>query len=332
MKRATIIFLSLCMLFSLFTCAAASAEDTAQPAQEAAAEPVQEAAAEPVQEAAAPALRITDYATVSLDQAIRDAESGNTDAMAYLGNLYYLGNYKLGITRDFSKALEWFLKAAPAGDNKVLFNIARIYERGSVGEMDLETAYEWYTKAAAAGNADAQTSIDSDAYKTIRWKANSTELKGCLAEQEMVGTGFAMPFYLEAPVVDCDKIAMDLRIVEVKNGWPYGRYALWALNMDEKWTEVTRFQIEKFQEDGEPRNYEFELEEPISFKALAVCLSESGMEFGLVHDDVFYVDSACVSSYSDTMTEPVFTPSAEEYPTISARVSYSAYSNPYPVN
>lgn len=315
MKRATIIFLSLCMLFSLFACAAASAED-------AAAEPAQEAVAEP-------APRITDYATVSLDQAIRDAESGNTDAMAYLGNLYYLGNYKLGITRDFSKALEWFLKAAPAGDGKVLFNIARIYERGSVGERDMETAFEWYTKAAAAGNADAQTEIDSDAYKTIRWKANSTALKGSLGDKELVGTGYAMPFYLEAPVVDCDKISMDLRIVEVTNGWPYGCYALWALGMDEKWTEVTRFQIEKFQADGEPRNYEFELEAPISFKALAVCLSEDGMEFGLVHDDLFYVDSACVSAYSVSIPAPAFTATTEAYPFLSSRVSFSAYSNPY---
>lgn len=314
MKRATIIFLSLCMLFSLFTGAAASAEDTTQPVQETVAEP---------------APQITDYSTVSLDQAIRDAESGNTDAMAYLGNLYYLGNYKLGITRDFSKALEWFVKAAPAGDGNVLFNIARIYERGSAGERDMETAFEWYTKAAAAGNAEAQAAIDSDAYKTIRWKANSTALKGCLAEQEMIGTGYAMPFYLETPVVDCDMISMDLRIVEVKNGWPYGRYALWALNMDDEWTEVTRFQIEKFQEDGEPRNYEFELETPVSFKALAVCLSESGMEFGLVHDDLFYVDSACVSSYSNTIPAPAFKATMEEYPFLSSRVSFSAYANPY---
>ena len=296
MKRITGILLCLCMLFSLFTCAAASAEG---------------------------------YTAESVDQAIRDAESGNADAMAYLGNLYYLGSYKQGITRDFDKALEWFLKAAPAGDANVLFNIARIYERGSAGESSLEKAFEWYSKAAEAGNADAQAAIEDDLYKTIRWKANSTELKGSLGEREMIGTGFAMPFYLSAPVENCDMIAMDLRIVEVKNGWPYGRYALWAQNLDDDWVEVSRFQIEKSQENGEPRYYEFALDEPISFKALAVCLSESGMEFGLVHEDLFYVDSNCVTSYSDTVYEPVFTPSGEEYPFLNAQVSYSAYVNPY---
>ena len=296
MKRITVILVSLCMLFSLFACASASADG---------------------------------YTAESVDQAIRDAESGNTDAMTYLGNLYYLGNYKLGITRDFNKALEWFLKAAPAGDSQVLFNLAKIYERGSAGQKDMETAFEWYTKAAAAGNADAQAAIESEAYKTIRWKANSAGLKGSLGEQEMIGTGYAMPFYLEAPVENCDIISMDLRIVEVKNGWPYGRYALWALGLDGKWKEVTRFQIEKFQENGEPRNYEFVLEEPISFKALAICLSEDGMEFGLVHDDLFYVDSNCVSAYSDTNPAPVFTASAEEYPFLSSRVSFSQFSNPY---
>ena len=297
MKRTMILFLSLCMIFSLFACAPASAEG---------------------------------YTAGSVDEAIRDAESGNTDAMAYLGNLYYLGNYRMGITRDFNKALEWFLKAAPAGDGQILFNIARIYERGCVGERDMETAYEWYTKAAAAGNEEAKTTVEGDAYKEIRWKANSTALKGCLGEPEEVGTGgYAMPFYLEAPVENCDIISMDLRIVEVRNGWPYGRYALWALGMDGKGNEVTRFQIEKFQEDGEPRTYEFDLEEPISFKALAVCLSEDGMEFGLVHDDLFYVDSNCVSAYSDTVPAPVFTASAEDYPFVSSRVSFSQYTNPY---
>ncbi len=296
MKRITIILLSLCMLFSIFACAAAMAEG---------------------------------YTADSLDQAIRDAEAGNTDAMIYLGNLYYFGDYKQGFTRDFAKALEWFLKAAPSGDGNVLYNIARIYERGSAGERSLEKAYEWYNKALAAGNKDAQTAIESDLYKVIRWKANSAALKGSLGEMEMIGARNAMPFYLDAPVVDCDMISMDLRIVEVKNGWPYGRYALWALGMDGKWSEVSKFQIEKFQENGEPRNYEFSLDTPISFKALAVCLSEDGMEFGLVHDDLFYVDNNCVSAYSDSIPAPVFTPAGEDYPTLSSRVSYSAYSNPW---
>ena len=296
MKRMTVALLSLCMLFSLFTCASASAEG---------------------------------YSADSVDQAIRDAESGNTDAMAYLGDLYYLGNYKQGVTRDFGKALEWYLKAAPAGDPNILFNIARIYERGSTGEKSLEKAFEWYSKAAEAGNADAQAAIETDAYKTIRWKTNSASLKGSLGERELVGTGYAMPFYLSAPVENCDMISMDLRIVEVKNGWPYGRYALWAMNLDDNWVEVAKFQIEKFQENGEPRYYEFNLDAPISFKALAICLSEDGMEFGLVHDDLFYVDSNCVTSYSDTVYEPVFTPSSEEYPFLNAQVSYAAYVNPY---
>ncbi len=297
MKRAMILLLSLCVVFSLFTCSAFA----------------------------------EGYSADSVDQAIRDAESGNGAAMAYLGNLYYLGNYKQNVTRDFNKALEWFLKAADAGaaDKEVLFNIARIYERGAAGEKDLEAAFEWYSKAAAAGSSEAQTAIEDEMYKTIRWKANSASLKGQLGEREMIGSGYAMPFYLDAPVENCDMISMDLRIVEVKNGWPYGGYALWTLGLNDKWTEAARFQIEKFQQDGEPRNYEFNLDNPISFKAIAVCLSEDGMEFGLVHEALFFVESSKVTAYSEAIPKPSFTPAAEEYPELSSQVSFSAYANPY---
>ena len=122
---------------------------------------------------------------------------------------------------------------------------------------------------------------------------------------------------------------MDFRIVNVKNGWPYGRYALWGQAPNGKWFEIKRFQVEKSQQDGEPKSYEFPLDEPVSFVALAVCLSESGMEFGLVHDALYYVDSNCVSAYSESIPEPYFTPSDLEYPEISSTVSYSAFVNPY---
>ena len=46
------------------------------------------------------------------------AESGNPDALAALGNVYYLGDYNNGISRDFKTALDCFLKAAEAGNKR----------------------------------------------------------------------------------------------------------------------------------------------------------------------------------------------------------------------
>lgn len=274
-------------------------------------------------------------ATMSADELAQiraAAESGNPDALAALGNVYYLGDYNNGISRDFKAALDCFLKAAEAGNKDVLITIATIYDKGSAGEKDPDKAYEWYKKAAEAGNKDAEIKLAAPVFDELRWKDNSAKLSGRLGEDMTIaGTGrVATPFYLDAPVENCSMLSMEMRVLPEYAGWPWGRYALYAWGLDGKWQNLDYFQIEKSQAEGEPRLYEFHLDEPISFCALAVVLAEDGMDFTINHEDTFYVDKNFVTAYSDTLPAPVFTPSSRQYPQNSSHVATSAYVNPYP--
>ena len=271
------------------------------------------------------------FGSTSLDEIKAAADGGDAMAMLYLGDLYAFGQYQLGVSRNFKTALKWYRKAAKAGckDPELYLKLAKMYESGAAGEKDLDKAYEWYGKAAKAGNAEAKTAMKQDIFDSARWKAGASLLKGHLGEREMVNGGLTMPFYLDTPVVNCGMVSLDLRIVTIKNGWPFGGYSLWAQDLDGRWVELGNFEIEKSQENGGSRTYEFALDAPLSFKALAVCLSESGMEFGLVHEDKYYVEKSCISSYSDAVPAPVFVASDLEYPELSASVSSSMFVNPY---
>ena len=55
------------------------------------------------------------------------ADAGNTDAMIHLGRLYEKGQ---GVAQDYGKALEWFQKAAEAGNTDAIFNLSQLYEKG----------------------------------------------------------------------------------------------------------------------------------------------------------------------------------------------------------
>ena len=269
-----------------------------------------------------------------LERIRAEAEAGSADALAALGSVYYLGDYNNGISRDFKTALDCFLKAAEAGNKDVLITIGTIYEKGSAGERNPDKAYEYYKRAAEAGNADANARLDAPIFAELRWKDNAQKLSGRLGEDMTIaGTGrIATPFYLDAPVENCSAITMEMRVIGEYAGWPWGRYALYAWTTDGRWEKLDYFQIEKFQADGDVRTYDFKLEQPISFVALAVVLAEDGMDFTINHEDTFYVDKTLVSAYSDSLPAPVFTPSAREYPVNSSHVATGAYVNPYPAS
>ncbi len=80
------------------------------------------------------------------------AEAGYTPAQYNLGSLY-MGSL---VGRDPEKALHWFTLAADAGDFDAMFNIAYIYDRGFLGEQDIDQARLWYARAAQAGSGRAQ--------------------------------------------------------------------------------------------------------------------------------------------------------------------------------
>lgn len=259
------------------------------------------------------------------------AEGGDASAMAEVGNIYLRGNYNLDVTRDFNQALSWFLRAADAGNTDVYMSIANIYEKGSSGERNPEKAYTWFKRAADAGVAEAEERMAEPIYAAYRWNDDAAHLTGTLGEYGMLGGRFGTPFYLDKPLVDCPRIDLTMSFISYR-GWPFGLYGLYALTPENKWVEVTRFQIEKYQaaEDAEPRTYEIHPAQPLTCSALAVVLLEDGMDFNLVRDDRYLVDSAFVGEYSESFPAPVFTPSDAEYPENASSVYTTAYVNPYP--
>ena len=81
------------------------------------------------------------------------AEQGNANAQNNLGNLYENG---LGVEKDYTKAKEWYEKAAERGVATAQYNLGFLYHRGLGVEQDYTKAKKWYEKAAEQGNATAQ--------------------------------------------------------------------------------------------------------------------------------------------------------------------------------
>ncbi|MCD8237521.1 MAG: sel1 repeat family protein, partial [Prevotellaceae bacterium] len=56
----------------------------------------------------------------------------------------------------YSKAAEWYAKAAEQGNAKAQNALGVCYEKGQGVVQDFIKAAEWYAKAAEQGDADAQ--------------------------------------------------------------------------------------------------------------------------------------------------------------------------------
>ena len=69
-------------------------------------------------------------------------------AMYSLGLFYYFSD---GGRQDYSKAKEWFEKAAEHGNEYAMFQIGFLYEAGNGVEQSYNKAKEWYEKSAGLG-------------------------------------------------------------------------------------------------------------------------------------------------------------------------------------
>ncbi len=102
--------------------------------------------------------------------------------MLQQGNRYYTGN---GVPQDYTKAVEWYKKAAEAGNLTAQFNLAKCYSDGKGIERSYDKAAEWYTKAAEAGYADAQANlgllyekgrgVNQDNAQAVSWYTKAAE-------------------------------------------------------------------------------------------------------------------------------------------------------------
>lgn len=97
-------------------------------------------------------------------------------AQRNLGHLYRLG---LGVTQDFTKAAEWYQRAAEAGLARAQANLANMYLRGQGVEKDPAEAAKWFEKAAKQGHVVSQYNlgllyenglgIAADDVEAVRW-------------------------------------------------------------------------------------------------------------------------------------------------------------------
>ena len=76
------------------------------------------------------------------------AEQGLGSAQDQIGRCYE-GGY--GVTKDLTKAAEWYRKAAEQGLGLAQYHLGRCYEGGHGVTKDLTKAAEWYQKAADKG-------------------------------------------------------------------------------------------------------------------------------------------------------------------------------------
>ncbi len=92
------------------------------------------------------------------------AVAGNAGAMLRIGYLYYTGYGKAWGNPKYDVARDWFEKSASAGDPYAMRMLGDMYFDGDGGEQDYTLARSWYEKAAAGGVTAAMISL-GDMYR-----------------------------------------------------------------------------------------------------------------------------------------------------------------------
>ena len=95
---------------------------------------------------------IKDY-THALEWFLKAAKQGNAKAQFHLGFMYDIGN---GVKKDITKAVEWYQKAANQGLAGAQSILGNMYHTGNGVTKDYAKAVEWYQKAANQREATAQ--------------------------------------------------------------------------------------------------------------------------------------------------------------------------------
>lgn len=96
-----------------------------------------------------------DY-TKAVDWYRKAAEQGNAAAQNHLGECYYYGR---GVTQDYTQAVVWYRKAAEQGDAAAQNNLGSCYYTGLGIKKNYKQAVHWYRKAAEQGYAAAQYNL-----------------------------------------------------------------------------------------------------------------------------------------------------------------------------
>lgn len=91
------------------------------------------------------------------DTAVREnllpAQQGDPQAQIFLGYLYETGQ---GVPQNFSKAAQWYWKAAEQGNAVAQYQLGSMYHLGKGVSQNYVLAYMWLDLSAAGGNPNAK--------------------------------------------------------------------------------------------------------------------------------------------------------------------------------
>lgn len=121
-----------------------------------------------------------------------EAEKGNGAAMLALGQFYEQG---VGVPRNYGKALEWYGKAAQAGQAGGHYNVGVCYEIGMGAAPDMSKAVQSFQKAADSGLAQAMyklsaiyisgSGVPKDTGKGLSWLGKAADAGLAQAANEL---------------------------------------------------------------------------------------------------------------------------------------------------
>lgn len=95
------------------------------------------------------------------------AKRGYAPAQEEIGTRYRLG--RDGLSKDSTKALEWYLRAAEQGHAEGQFGVGCIYYNGEGVVKDKKRSKPWFEKAAAQEYGPAFQSIEIERHKFFPW-------------------------------------------------------------------------------------------------------------------------------------------------------------------
>ena len=78
--------------------------------------------------------------------------------MYNLGSCFHHGT--LGVEQNWTKAVEWYTKAAEKGNSTAMNNLGYCFEYGRGVEQNLAKAVEWYTIAVDQGYTRANSRLE----------------------------------------------------------------------------------------------------------------------------------------------------------------------------
>lgn len=93
-----------------------------------------------------------EFSQEQVDDIILGAEKGHPEEQLRLGLCYLTGAGLLPL--DFSKAREWFQKAARGGNAEAMNQLAMMYQEGRGVKVNLAEAFSWWKQSAEQGNAE----------------------------------------------------------------------------------------------------------------------------------------------------------------------------------